>query len=232
MNIIKVLFLLCFYISSTFADENCDVLEKGTLGYDMYCGDMYEGQDQLKSLKTKVRDNANFILMWRIHENENDTKKVERDLVNFGELENKAITLISELAKIHCDLALGIGGSIGTAGQGTVHNHCLKEFSLNNEKLLYDKLNDYTFVRKPSFNCKKASTKVEKSICKYGNLSSTDKSIGAMYIKAIDNNITVDQKNWLKNKRNACENSSNTKSCLSTVMEERSSYLYSLTKHL
>ena len=58
----------------------------------------------------------------------------------------------------------------------------------------------------PSFDCKKASTKIEKAICGNDRLSELDYSLSRVYKKARENNVGVksDQRKWLA-KRNKCQ---------------------------
>jgi uncharacterized protein YecT (DUF1311 family) len=227
MNIIKIILLSIFLPTIAFADANCFIENKDEPWYDLFCGKKEEN-DKLEGLRIKVRDNAEFILKWRL--DVYDAPKARIDLENFDRLESKGVALIHDLALMHCDLELGIGGSIGTGSQGTNHSYCMRDIMLDHEESFYKRLDDYTYVIKPSFNCEKASTKVEKTICGRHNLSSRDKRISKYYAKLVEKGVDVKQKEWLKSKRNACEKSSDIYECLSTIMTERSEYLYGLTK--
>jgi uncharacterized protein len=60
-----------------------------------------------------------------------------------------------------------------------------------------------------SFDCAKASTKIEKIICGSSNVSSVDEDVELAYLRALERTedrqkLMQDQRNWLKNVRNAC----------------------------
>jgi hypothetical protein len=215
-----------------FSDADCGDMDKGTLSYDMYCGAIYDETEELKTLKSKIRSNATFIFKWRTTEDGSEFDKNRKiAFKNFEAFELKTGALITELAQIHCDLDLEIGGSIETSGQATGHSYCMKKFVLKNEKVFYKKLNDYTQVERPSFNCNKASTNIENEICKHYSLSVMDKNIASYYAKSVEKGVDVEQKTWIKAKRNACEKSTEIYSCLYDVMTERSEYMSGLTRH-
>lgn len=74
------------------------------------------------------------------------------------------------------------------------------------------------------FNCNHANTFVEQAICRDKPLSALDSVLAAAYKKAsINKNNTrlAEQRNWLKIKRNRCEN----KACLIDVYQARISEL-------
>jgi len=79
-----------------------------------------------------------------------------------------------------------------------------------------------TFSIEPSFDCLKARTLVEKIICASPNLAQIDSQMANMYqtlrTKSVDSKkIRNEQREWLKNKRNICEESE----CLMTVYKDR-----------
>jgi uncharacterized protein len=72
-----------------------------------------------------------------------------------------------------------------------------------------------------SFDCKKASTFVERAICSSKVLSAMDDQLGRLYAKALagapnDAKLKTDQKSWLS-LRNQCRDSD----CLKTAYEDR-----------
>ncbi|MDP2903105.1 MAG: lysozyme inhibitor LprI family protein [Methylovulum sp.] len=73
-----------------------------------------------------------------------------------------------------------------------------------------------------SFNCAKASTLVEKSICSEKRLSDLDDLLVQSYKKASSNvtdknTLKMEQRAWLKNSRNKCQ----TSDCLAEAYKER-----------
>ncbi len=81
-----------------------------------------------------------------------------------------------------------------------------------------------------SFDCSKAATLVEKAICNDSKLSDLDDLLMQSYKKALANSTDPDviksqQKEWLKNVRNKCQDSD----CIKRVYEERISSLNSKT---
>lgn len=72
-----------------------------------------------------------------------------------------------------------------------------------------------------SFDCNKASTPVEKTICANPELSKLDESLSIEYKKALETNdngpLILDQKNWLKNERAACKDAT----CLQQAHRKR-----------
>lgn len=77
-----------------------------------------------------------------------------------------------------------------------------------------------------SFDCSKAFSLVEKTICSESQLSELDNLLMKSYKKAMTNSIDKgllksDQKNWLANVRNKCQDSI----CLSRVYKDRISTL-------
>jgi uncharacterized protein len=62
-----------------------------------------------------------------------------------------------------------------------------------------------------SFDCDKASTLVEQSICSNNQLSTLDDTLSATYIKALKassnpSSIRERQRNWIQSERNTCKN--------------------------
>ncbi|WP_444907687.1 hypothetical protein ACJJIR_06250 [Microbulbifer sp. SSSA008] len=94
----------------------------------------------------------------------------------------------------------------------------------------------------PSFDCKKASTNVEKTICDNSHLSSLDRHLHDIYkgkrsIPSIRDSVKKSQIDWLRNERSRCEyidegiSSSDISSrffCLKKVYEKRIEDLYLL----
>lgn len=74
-----------------------------------------------------------------------------------------------------------------------------------------------------SFDCEKAVGGIEKTICLDSEVSDLDSNLGRLYysLKGKSSSIVEDQKNWLKNTRNKCENID----CLRSVYAARISYL-------
>lgn len=78
----------------------------------------------------------------------------------------------------------------------------------------------------PSFDCAKASTFVEKSICSDSKLSELDILLMSSYKKAYSTtkdqeSLKTEQKSWLKNVRNTCQNNK----CLEDAYNSRMSQL-------
>lgn len=74
----------------------------------------------------------------------------------------------------------------------------------------------------PSFDCAKASTGIEKLICRDRDLSKLDVDLSIAYAKARENSVNPnkvqsEQIYWIKSSRNACSD----KSCLMTVYKQR-----------
>lgn len=78
------------------------------------------------------------------------------------------------------------------------------------------------------FNCAKATTFIETAICKNAELSKLDNELMLVYRNALKSgnkeSLKIEQVNWLKIKRNSCENSA----CLKQVYQER---LNALRRH-
>jgi uncharacterized protein len=79
-----------------------------------------------------------------------------------------------------------------------------------------------------SFDCGKASTKIEKMICGDAELSRLDEDLGKSYRQALDERadkqgIMQEQKRWIKEVRNKCEGAS----CLNEAYISRISHLSS-----
>lgn len=85
-----------------------------------------------------------------------------------------------------------------------------------------------TYANSASFDCNKASTWVEKTICKSPELSKLDEAMAKKYIKDLNNaandedsevyknNAIIDQKLWLNFQRNTCKDTE----CLIREYEE------------
>jgi uncharacterized protein len=83
-----------------------------------------------------------------------------------------------------------------------------------------------------SFDCRKASSELEKLICSDDELSRLDESLSKAYREAlkrtdIKDKIIKSQRQWLKNERDACHNAE----CLKTAHEIRIKELLSLSSH-
>lgn len=74
-----------------------------------------------------------------------------------------------------------------------------------------------------SYDCDKAVGKIEKAICLDGEVSELDSNLGRLYysLKRESGLVVEDQKSWLKNIRNKCENIE----CLRSVYIARILYL-------
>lgn len=76
-------------------------------------------------------------------------------------------------------------------------------------------------TRAPSFDCSKASTAVEQSICSSRQLSELDESLAAAYRKATaagnSEAVTNRQREWLRNERNKCQDIA----CISNAYTKR-----------
>ena len=76
-----------------------------------------------------------------------------------------------------------------------------------------------------SFDCNKASTLVEQSICSNKQLSALDDSLSATYIKALKtssnpNKIRERQRSWIQSERNSCQNITCLKSAYTSRLDE------------
>jgi uncharacterized protein len=63
-----------------------------------------------------------------------------------------------------------------------------------------------------SFDCKRATTTIEKLICENEELSKLDEELSKTYLKSLENSdlrqqTMNSQRQWLKNRRNVCQNS-------------------------
>ena len=79
-----------------------------------------------------------------------------------------------------------------------------------------------TITHAASFDCTKATTLVEKAICSESDLSALDEQLMAKYKDALSSapnvaNLKNDQKSWLVNTRNKCQDTA----CLNRVYTER-----------
>jgi uncharacterized protein len=79
-----------------------------------------------------------------------------------------------------------------------------------------------TSIHAASFDCEKATSEVEKLICGNEELSRLDESLNKAYLRALERTRNIrqainDQRQWLKNERNACRNSE----CLKRAYETR-----------
>ena len=76
-----------------------------------------------------------------------------------------------------------------------------------------------TFASAASFDCTKASTKIEKFICSDGELSKLDDELASLYasVRSQNQDIVSQQRKWLREKRGTCE----TVDCLKLVYRER-----------
>lgn len=80
-----------------------------------------------------------------------------------------------------------------------------------------------------SFNCAKATSKIEKLICGNSELSKLDERLGTVYLQVINQNLDKNdviqgQRHWLKTVRNDCEDIG----CLTTAYKDRISVLAAL----
>ncbi len=78
-----------------------------------------------------------------------------------------------------------------------------------------------------SFDCSKAATLVEQSICSNKQLSALDDTLSAAYKNALKtssnpNNIRERQRNWIQSERNLCQNIICLKSVYTSRLEELS----------
>ncbi|MCK5847849.1 MAG: DUF1311 domain-containing protein [Caldisericia bacterium] len=88
---------------------------------------------------------------------------------------------------------------------------------------------------KPSFDCRKASTKTEIAICASKTLSNYDNSLATLYAQLKNHErydeIKISQRQWLKNERNSCElenDRQDTSACLAKVYRDRNYLFYQI----
>ncbi|MGE3613801.1 MAG: DUF1566 domain-containing protein [Sulfurimonas sp.] len=88
-----------------------------------------------------------------------------------------------------------------------------------------------------NFNCKKATTVTEKTICNNPNLNELDEQLSQQYThlknsfsKEDKKTLLNNQRAWLK-KQKACETSGNITSCLSALYEERIVFFQNLAQN-
>ncbi len=80
-------------------------------------------------------------------------------------------------------------------------------------------------IHAASFDCSKASSEVEKMICSDYELSKLDETMNKAYVQALDRadneeRMIEDQRQWLKNERNACQNAECVKKAYKARMKE------------
>jgi uncharacterized protein len=76
-----------------------------------------------------------------------------------------------------------------------------------------------------SFDCTKATSEVEKILCRNAELSRLDESLNKAYVKALDQTLfkkrmIKSQRQWLKNERDACKNAECMKKAYKTRIKE------------
>jgi len=86
-----------------------------------------------------------------------------------------------------------------------------------------------TFAQAASFDCSKAGAKIEKMICGNADLSKLDENLSNAYQQAINqkisnNDVIREQRRWLKNIRNICEDVD----CLTLAYTSRANELAAL----
>ena len=84
-----------------------------------------------------------------------------------------------------------------------------------------------TLAYSASFDCSKASTLVEQSVCSNKQLSALDDTLSAAYTNALKtssnpNNIRERQRSWIQSERNSCQNTTCLKSVYTSRLEELS----------
>jgi uncharacterized protein len=92
--------------------------------------------------------------------------------------------------------------------------------------VLYLGLSTPAWAEGPSFDCAKAATAVEKTICASGDLSALDLQIADEYKAALSSGQTnvAEQRVWLEQRDKACL-PENTVNCLRQVLLDRHSFL-------
>jgi uncharacterized protein len=85
-----------------------------------------------------------------------------------------------------------------------------------------------TVVLAASFDCRKAASPVEKAICSDSQLSELDSFMGQTYKKALEDSsnpgaLKAEQRSWLSNIRNRCQNAE----CLRRCYNDRLNEFYS-----
>lgn len=85
---------------------------------------------------------------------------------------------------------------------------------------------NFQVAQATSFDCRKASSQVEKLICANENLSKLDSSLGRLYNSRKKNNPSLvnEQKQWLLKDRNTCQ----TNACLIKAYSSRIKALHAL----
>jgi hypothetical protein len=145
-------------------------------------------------------------------------------LVYLNEFERSS----ARLSELKCSFTeLGIGQSVELAGQAQIMGECRRRITQNLaiefvEPLYYEYSKYIDFV-KPSFDCAKSQTHVEKNICIFNDLAELDLNISETYNnKKIDNGFRSNHIIWIKTERNSCEDEIDYEvhSCLKSKMED------------
>lgn len=112
-------------------------------------------------------------------------------------INNNQVEFQSELVKLILVFAILVLGGLGSSG-------AVSSSSGTNQSI------DESVEQGPSFDCKKASTKVEVAICNSSKLSNLDRKMARIYQKTINlperkKDIKESQLYWLKSMRRKCE---------------------------
>lgn len=148
--------------------------------------------------------------------------------------ENASIEVIKLLVEHGADI--NIKDSKGNSLDFYIHKNPrfsdLKYLDFSNILTRYTKNND---LFKPSFNCDKASTIIEKEICSNSSLSIYDKELALAYkkLKKYSTNKSFDKKQqslWLKNRNKKCSEGTQREisSCLGREYRSQTRFIFNL----
>lgn len=91
-------------------------------------------------------------------------------------------------------------------------------------------------VVEPSFDCDKASSEQEKSVCNNPTLANYDKSLSALYARLKShprfNEIKQSQREWLKSIRKTCQATEPLDACLINQYRDRNYFLYKMLEFI
>ncbi len=212
----SLLFLVSIH---AYADTECQSMDKSRSEYTLIC-EKDPLQNRIDRMAAEVKSNGAFIIKWRLDKDNSPEEKA--DLENIGILVGHANEAIRTLANIYCKAELGPGARIVTGSQSENRELCLRGEVAKQKITLYEKLVEYTQVEKPSFDCEKSVSRVEKEICSSHNLAVLDKEISQFYARISNiKEAKESQLYWVNKVRNPCSISPNVASCLDQVMGSR-----------
>ncbi|MCH8541971.1 MAG: hypothetical protein LAT61_00245 [Alcanivorax sp.] len=187
-------------------------------------------QQEIFDLKDRIIKDIEFFKAWRADGGGDSSSAMKEDVMAVEGLVASAEEAIRSLARVKCRFAEGGAGFVPWSGSGVLNEPlCRQKLETEETIQVLESAILYLNIEKPSFDCNKATTEIEISICRSEVLSGLDRLISEKFIERYEGGnkkVIEAQRAWLSGSRDGCLGSNDLEGCLKDVMTNRLSDLH------